>query len=208
MREEGSAGVSSSINTDLSKGTQDMLFHVAKLFSPTWRLRFPVETFRWPTLLTYTWSETWGSKAYINGSLRYQSNTVDEIVTKANNDSHLILGGQTSSFKAEYKSFQMQDLTIWEMQLSSLAIKRRFESGNEFITSTNLWFVIRHIHIWRTRKKTMGPSAWKRGLWGIVALFSFVFLPNKSRLHALGLTVLRLSAIYEYGVYEEQTNQK
>ena len=47
----------------------------------------------------------------------------------------------------------------------------------------------------------MGPSACKRGLWGIVALFSFVFLPHKPRLHALGPIVLRLSAIYEYGVY-------
>ena len=59
---------------------------------------------------------------------------------------------------------------------------------------------IRHIHKWRTRKETVGPSACKRGLRGIVALFSFVFLPHKPRLHALGPIVLRLSAIYEYGV--------
>ena len=46
----------------------------------------------------------------------------------------------------------------------------------------------------------MGPSACMRGLRGIVAMFSFVFLPRKPRLHALGPTVLCLSAIYEYGV--------
>ena len=59
---------------------------------------------------------------------------------------------------------------------------------------------IRHIYKWRTCKETMGPSACKRGLWGIVALFSFVFLPHKPRLHAHSPIVLRLSAIYEYGV--------
>ena len=46
----------------------------------------------------------------------------------------------------------------------------------------------------------MEPSACKRGLRGIVALFSFVFLPHKPRLHALEPIVLRFSAIYEYGV--------
>ena len=50
----------------------------------------------------------------------------------------------------------------------------------------------------------MGPRAWKRGLWGIVALFSFVFLPHKPRLHALGPIVLRLSPIYEYGVWQDK----
>ena len=30
------------------------------------------------------------------------------------------------------------------------------------------------------------------------------FLPRKPRLHALGPIVLRLSAIYEYGVYTER----
>ena len=36
------------------------------------------------------------------------------------------------------------------------------------------------------------------------ALFSFVFLPHKPRLHALSPTVLRLSVIYEYGVCSAQ----
>ena len=36
-------------------------------------------------------------------------------------------------------------------------------------------------------------------------LFSFVFLPHKPRLHALGPIVLRLSAIYEYGVCHTHT---
>ena len=49
-------------------------------------------------------------------------------------------------------------------------------------------------------QKTMGPSACKRGLWGIVTLFSSVFLPHKPRLQALGLIVLHVSAIYEYDV--------
>ena len=51
----------------------------------------------------------------------------------------------------------------------------------------------------------MGPSACKGGLWGIVALFFFVFLPHKPRLHALGPIALRLSAIYEYGVLQAGT---
>ena len=35
-------------------------------------------------------------------------------------------------------------------------------------------------------------------------MFSFVFLPHKLRLHAFSPIVLRLSAIYEYGVLADK----
>ena len=51
------------------------------------------------------------------------------------------------------------------------------------------------------KRKTMGLSPCKWGLWGKKTKESNATMPHKPRLHALGPLFLCVSAIYEYGVF-------
>ena len=117
---------------------------------------------------------------------------------------HTVSATKTISIISDAASTRELWIQLIEDKMHSLSYSNH-ENSMQFINATkessrNIYLrsTIRHIHKWRTRKETMGPSACKRGLWGIVALFSFVFLPHKPCLHALGPIVLHLFAIYEY----------
>ena len=131
MAKEGSTGISLDFVTKPNENTRSLVFTVATQRT-TWRQRFLTERFERPTLLTYEWSGDWGIKLFINGTLSYESETSQNIISQETKVSRLILG-QTESPNAAYESFQIQDLTIWSRQQSLIEIQQRFQTGNQIV---------------------------------------------------------------------------
>lgn len=128
MAKKGSTGLTLDFVTEPNENMRSLVFTAAQK-DTTWQQTFVTERFDWPSLLTYSWSEDWGIKLFVNGTPSSESETSQEIVSESE-DSRLILG-ETDSSNAAYESFQIQDLTIWPRMQSLIEIKQGFQTGNQ-----------------------------------------------------------------------------